>query len=150
MSWIAITLADLDTGAPARLVEALRTRALAVSQDDPAPQMILDVIAEVRRKIASNRRNSWNYDPATVPASLRRLTIDLVIFELKGRLAIALSEDERARQKRHERTLDRIADGTDAIDSPDTEAAPATQSASGTPTISTDGAAARRQRREGL
>ena len=150
MNWITITLDDLSTAAPGKLVEALRTKALAVAQDDPAPQMILDIVAEVRRKIASNRKNLWNFDPATIPASLKRLTIDLVIFELKGRLQIELTEDERNKQRRHERTLDRIADGTDAIDSADTPAAPATQSGTGTPTISTTGAAERRSARSGL
>lgn len=150
MNWITLELAELNTGAPAKLVTALRTRALAEGQDDPAPQMILDVVAKVRRKIASNRKNSWNFDPATVPASLRRLTIDLVIFELKGRLGVELTEDERTKQKQHETDLNRIADGTDAIDAADTPIEPATQSASGTPTISTAGADARREQRRGL
>lgn len=150
MNWTPITPDDLNDSAVAQLVVALRTRALADDQDDPAPRIIADTVREVRRKIASNRQNKTDADTATVPASLRRLTVDLVLFELKGRLQIELNEDERAKLKAHGRTLDRIASGEDVIDEADAPAAPAVQGTGGSPKISHAGADKRRRRRKGL
>lgn len=148
--WIPITVADLEDSKVAKLVTALRTKALASGQTDPAPRVIASVITDVRRKIASCRTNLVDADETTIPASLLPLATDLIIFRLKGRLEIPLTEDERNSQRAHTDTLNRISACDDVIDQPDTPAAPAVESTSGTPRISNAGALTRRARRSGL
>lgn len=147
--WISISLETLYEASIAALVDACSERAKADGQDDRAPGIIAGVIAEVRRKIASCKTNTLDSDETKIPASLRDLTVDLILFRLKKALGIALEEDERKALERHERNLDRIAACTDVIDQPDDEATPETQSASGTPSATECRAQTRRRRRSG-
>lgn len=148
--WVPITVADLEDTTVAKLVTALRTKALADGQTDPSVRIIADVVLEVRRKIASCRNNRVDTDETSVPGSLKRLCADLILFELKGRLLQPLTDDERNKLRKHTDTLNRIASCEDVIEQPDTGEVPAMQSTAGTPSIDTDGADARRARRSGL
>lgn len=150
--WIPITLADLEDAKVAKLVTALRTKALATvpAQTDPSPRITQSVITDIRRKIASCASNRVDADETTIPASLLPLATDLIIFRLKNRLEIELTQDERDNRSAHEATLNRIAACTDVIDQPDTPATPLVEAVSGAPSMSTDRAEARRARRSGL
>lgn len=148
--WIPVTLSDLEDSKVAKLVTALRTKALAVGQTDPSVRVIASVVTDIRRKIASCRMNRTDADETTIPASLLPLATDLIIFRLKNRLEIPLTEDERNSQRSYESTLNRIAACDDVIEQPDDAETPAVESTSGTPSISNAGAVARRARRSGL
>lgn len=148
--WISISVEDLEDAKVAALVTALRTKALGDSQDDPSERIIQDIVTDLRRKIASCRNNQVDSDESTIPASLKPLACDLIVYRLKNRLEIELTEDERAIRRSHERTLDRIASCEDVIEQPDTSAVPAVQSTAGTPSIDNTAAACRREKRSGL
>ncbi len=149
MRWIPVSLADLEDTKVAKLVTALRTKALGAGQTDPSPRIIESVVTDVRRKIASCASNRVDTDGATIPASLLPLTTDLIIFRLKNRLEIELTQDERDNLRSHTETLNRIAACTDVVESPDDAGVPAVEATSGTPSMSNARAAARRARRSG-
>lgn len=149
-NWISISQEDLEDRKVAALMDALRTKALAVGQTDPAPRIIQSVIDNIRRKIASCASNRLDEDVTTIPASLKDLAVDLITADLKGRLEISLTEDERSAIASHKSDLNRIAACTDVVEEPDTPIDAEVQAVSGTPRISTDRQANRRALRSGL
>lgn len=148
--WIPVTLGDLEDTKVAKLVTALRTKALAVGQTDPSPRVIQSVVTDIRRKIASCRSNRVDADETTIPASLLTLATDMIIARLKGRLEIELTQFENDQLSRHDTTLNRIASCTDVVDQPDDSVEPETQATAGTPSISNCRREQRNARRSGL
>lgn len=138
MNWIPITLANLEDAKLAKLVTALRTKALKETppQDDPTPRVTQKVVDRIRRKIASNRRNRLDADTTTIPKGLLDMGVDFVLAELKGRLEMTLTPEEVERIARHETDLNRIASGTDVVEQPDDAIDADVQETSGSPTIS--------------
>jgi hypothetical protein len=98
MSWITLDTDSLYTGKAAPLIDQLREAALANGQSDPAPAVIQSVVDRVRAEIASCRNNRVDADAATVPASLRSLTLRLIVWEMQSRVnvfnAVAPSEQD--------------------------------------------------------
>lgn len=133
--WTVITPDDLADAKVAALVTALRSAALGEGQTDPTPRLTQTVVDQVRRKIASHATNRLDANPAAVPAGLKDLVAELVLFALKNRLEIALTEDERDRNRNYLRDLDRIAAGTDVVEQPDDAIPAPVQSTAGTPAI---------------
>lgn len=119
-NWVSITIDDIEDSKVAKLVTALRTRALADDQDDPTPELTQRVVDEVRRKIASNTSNRLDEDVTTVPKGLKSMVTELVYFKLKGRLNKSLTSDEKEDKRQYERELNRIAEGKDVVEQPDT------------------------------
>jgi hypothetical protein len=116
-NWIAITQSDLEDAKVAALVDALRTSALATGQTDPAPRVIADVVTEMRGQIGNHNR--VDSDATKIPASLKPIAVLLILFALKNRLEIALTEDERTEQRRCHEQLNRIEDGKRQVETPD-------------------------------
>lgn len=148
-NWKAVTVEDLNDTKVAKLVTALRTKALAAGQTDPSPRVIASVVTDIRRKVASCRTNRVDSDVTKIPASLLPLATDLIIARLKGRLEIELTKFEDDQLARHDATLNRIASCTDVIEQPDDAIAPEVESTAGTPSITT-GRREERLRRAGL
>jgi len=119
-NWVSITVDDLNDAKVSKLVDALRTKALADGQDDPTPRITQQVVDEVRRKIASNTSNRLDEDQTTIPKGLKALVVDLIYYELMGRLRLSLKKEEEEDKRRFERELNRIADGKDVVEQPDT------------------------------
>jgi len=118
-NWITITDADLVDHKVAALVNALKTAALADEQGDPTPGLLQAVVDRVRRKVASCPSNRLDADPAKVPAGLKTLTLDLLVFALKNRLEMELSDAEKEQLRTHERDLSAIAACREAVEQPD-------------------------------
>lgn len=151
MSWISITVGNLEDAKVAALVTALREAALGDAQTDPTERIIQGVVNDVRRRVASCRSNQLDEDTTTIPESLRDLTVDLIIARMKGRLpGQKLTDDEVRNIERHDRTLERIAGCLEVVDQPDTAIDPEVQATSGTPSIDNCRMADRRARRAGL
>lgn len=150
MSWISITVENLEDAKVAALVTALRSAALGEDQTDPTQRITQGVINDIRRRIASCPSNQLDEDTTTIPESLRDLAVDLILARMKARLNRSLSDEERWQIERHDRTLERIASCREAIDAPDTAIPPPVQATSGTPSISNRRAEERRARRSGL
>lgn len=123
-NWISITTATLYEARVAALVDACSGAAKATGQADRAAGLIQGVVDLVRRKVGSNPDNTVDSDETTIPKGLRDLTVDLIIFRLKGAIEEPLSEDEQKLRGEHERTLNRVADGKDKVDQPDVPATP--------------------------
>ena len=119
MSWIAITKATLYDSKAAALIDACDTAALGTGQTDRTSGIIQGVVDDLRRKVASCRRNLLDADATTIPQGLRNLAVDVVIGRLKVALELDLSEDERRTLAQHERDLNRVANGDDVVDQPD-------------------------------
>ena len=85
-----------------------------------AAGIIQSTVNEVRRNIASHQRNQLDANTANIPMGLRDLAVDIIVARLKTALEIDLSEDERKNLDRRYKTLERIADGKEVVDAPDT------------------------------
>jgi hypothetical protein len=149
-NWVTVSEDDLNDTKVAKLVTALRTKALAAGQTDPSERVIASVVTDIRRKIASCRNNQVDADLTTIPASLVPLATDMILARLKGRLELELTKFEEDQLSTHRETLNRIAACTDVVEQPDAAIAAPTQSTAGTPSISDTRATERRARRSGL
>jgi|APCry1669193181_1035450.scaffolds.fasta_scaffold05387_3 hypothetical protein len=119
MAWISITKATLYDAKAAALIDACDTAVLGAGQTDRSTGIIQSVVDDLRRKVASCRRNQLDADTTTIPQGLRNLAVDLIIARLKVALELDLSEDERRTLAQHERDLNRVANGEDVVDQPD-------------------------------
>ena len=119
MPWISITKATLYDSKAAALIDACDAAALGAGQTDRTTGIIQGVVDDLRRKVASCRRNLLDADATTIPQGLRNLAVDVIIGRLKVALELDLSEDERQTLARHERDLNRVANGDDVVDQPD-------------------------------
>lgn len=152
MNWLPITLADLEDAKLAKLVTALREKALKATppQSDPTPRVTQKVVDRIRRKIASCANNQLDADATTIPAGLLGMGVDFILAELKGRLELALTDDERKRLDRHETDLNRIAECKEVVEQPDDAIDAPVQATSGTPSITEGRREANRAARTGL
>lgn len=141
-NWIPITVADLEDAKIAKLVTALREKALKGGQTDPTPRLTQKVVDRIRRKIANNLKNRLDADTAKIPKGLLWLGTILVLAEMKGRLEMALTNDENKAVDRADAELDKIAGGQ-VVEEPDDPIDAPVQAMAGHPTI-TEG---RRERR---
>lgn len=137
MSWISLTVADLQEAKVAALIDACSTAAKATGQEDRAAGLIQGVVNEIRRKVASCASNRVDEDTAKIPEGLRDLAVDMIIARLKKAIELSLTQDEREALARAERTLTRIADCKEVVDSPDDPITPETEAPQASPSFGT-------------
>lgn len=118
-NWIPITIDNLYDTEVAALVDACRSAALATGQTDPAPRDIQSCIDRIRAECAGCRTNNVDADLTTIPKSLLDLACRMIVRKLKGRLKIALDDDERKQWTSDESYLVRISHCEVPIDLPD-------------------------------
>lgn len=132
MNWITITTNDLNDYLPAALLKALRTKALAVGQADPVPELLGEVITQVRTTLAS-AGYPLEATPDSVPAVLKTpvafLTIALAQTRLPG---LALTTEQRAQVADAKAMLTRISRRDVAIEAPTTPDTTSLSTPSGT------------------
>jgi hypothetical protein len=116
-NWIVITQADLYNSKAAALIDAANSSSLGAGQTDRITGVIADVTLEVRRRVA--KCNQLDQNTAAIPGGLKPLAVDLIFCRLKTALEMELTEDERLSLKQRELQLDRIADGRDVVEPPD-------------------------------
>lgn len=109
MRWTAITVDDLNDTKVAALVNALRTAALAVGQDDPSDEIIANVVARIRAEVAGCKTNVLDADTTKIPGDLKSLACRMVVREMQSRLQEPLNEDERAEKRDDLEYLRRIS-----------------------------------------
>lgn len=117
-NWIVLAKADLYNSKVAALIDAADSISLGLGQADRTTGLLAEVTLEIRRRVSKS--NQLDQNPAAIPAGLKPLAIDLVYCRLKNALELALTDDERLFLKQRELQLDRIADGRDVIEPPDT------------------------------
>lgn len=135
-NWIPITIEDLEDSKIAKLVTALRTKALKASppQTDPAPRHIQNVVNRIRRKVANKGKYKLDADETKIPKSLLKTAVTLVIVELKGRLEMALTTDDNRALDLAEAELDKIAAG-ESVEEPDNPIQAPVQDTAGSPSV---------------
>lgn len=141
VSWITLTVAQLDTAKAAALVDALQSAALGVGQADPLPEIITSVTARIRMEIAAGGRTVLDADASKLPPSLKSLGLRMVLREGQSRLnaagALPLADDEKEEWRQDVRFLERIAKGEITVEASDNpEATPVVQAAVASPMIS--------------
>jgi hypothetical protein len=96
MSWITITLSDLLTKWASPEVEAAQTAATATDQPDPVPDVITQVVREVRGYVAACGKNTLGAGE-TIPDELLGAALSRIRFECATRLpgGPLMDEDRR-------------------------------------------------------
>ncbi|MDE2107253.1 MAG: hypothetical protein KGL39_59195 [Patescibacteria group bacterium] len=117
-NWIAIAKADLYNSKAAALIDAADSVQLGVGQTDRTTGVIADVTLEIRRRVG--KEYAVDADPTKIPGGLKPLAVDLIYCRLKIALEQELSPAELQMLARRERELDRISDGKDVVEAPDT------------------------------
>jgi hypothetical protein len=135
-NWIPITVENLEDAKLAKLVTALRERALKAvpAQTDPTPRLTQKVVDRIRRKIANNKSNRLDSDITKIPKGLLGTAVTLILAEMKGRLEMALTTDENKAVDRADAELAKVADG-EAVEEPDDPIDAPVQQSAGRPLI---------------
>lgn len=120
MSWIALTVADLEDARAAELVAALREEALGDGQTDPFPRLAQMVVDEVRRCIAYCTSTPLDADATTIPAGLKELVVAKLVRVMKARLLQPLSDDEKDAERLYQKRLEQLTRCEWPVDAPST------------------------------
>jgi hypothetical protein len=140
VSWITITLADLNDARVAELIDALRKEELGAGQGDPMPRRIQTVVDEIRRCIRFGNA-LLDADTAKIPAGLKDLAVEKIVRGLKGRLLLPLTDDEKEAEKLYQRRLEQLTKGEWPVDTTDNPEATPTVSKSAASQVIKSGAA---------
>lgn len=109
VTWIQVTLADLQDARAGPLVLAMQQTALASGQTSPVPRIIADASEEVLGAIGFSGRylmdaSYGTVTPNVIPPNLKRMVVEKICRIFKGRLNMALLpqevEEERVYQDR--------------------------------------------------
>lgn len=97
MSWITLSEADVITKLSGPEIAAMKTAALQALQVNPLPEVIRQVVLEIRGYVAACERNTLGAGQ-TIPDELLGAAISRIRFELATRLPVTslLTEDRRS------------------------------------------------------
>lgn len=135
-NWISITTDTLYEARIAALVVACSSAAKAEGQDDRAAGIIQGVVDEIRNAVATCSSNRVDDDVTTIPKSLRRVAVVMILTQLSGAIQDPLTEDERAELRSVERKLAMVAACKLKVEQPDTPIAPPVEGGTEIETIS--------------
>jgi len=138
MSWIAITIDTLYEAKIAALIDACDSAALGSGQSNRSAGIIQGVVNEIRNAVATCTQNQVDSDTTKIPASLRDLSVDLIIARLKSAIELAQTEDERANLTERHRQLRDIAACKLVVDQPDNPVEPEVQGGGAVTLVSED------------
>lgn len=96
MSWITIAESDVITKLSGPEIAAMKSAALQAAQVNPLPEVIDQVVREIRAYVAGCSKNTLG-DGSTIPDELLGAAVSRIRFELATRLPVAslLTEDRR-------------------------------------------------------
>lgn len=116
--WTEITEDLVKTRLAGAEVTALQTAALAAGQTDPLPEIVTQVVDEVRGYIAAG--GFGLEEGAKVPSKLVSATLAVIRYRLATRLPARslLTEERKAENDAAIRLLERVADGKFAVEEP--------------------------------
>jgi phage gp36-like protein len=133
MAWISITTSDVQTRLTGPELSATQQVALASGQTNPLPEIIEQVVDEIRGYIAAYGGNTLG-SGTTIPQKLLGAALAMIRYRLATRLPVrSLLTQERVDENREAiRLLERVADGGFRIEEPteadtETHAAPSPQ-----------------------
>ena len=85
MAWITLSTEDIRSRLAAAELSALSSAALAEGQSDPLPEVITQVVDQIRGSIAGNQQNTLG-PSGTLPERLKSAALNIIRFELATRL----------------------------------------------------------------
>jgi hypothetical protein len=132
-NWISITKASLYDSKAAALIDAADSVQLGAGQVARSTDVIADVVAEIRRKVA--RVTVLDQDITKIPGGLKNCAVDIIVARLKIALEQDLTQDERDGLKRRDQELRDVRDGKDFVDPPDNPATEAFEQAQPAPSF---------------
>jgi phage gp36-like protein len=120
MAWIAITESDVKTRLAGAELSALQTAALASGQSDPLPELIAQVVDEVRGYIAAGGFTLG--EGTVVPQKLKSATLAIIRYRVATRLpAKSFLNEDRVREYQDAiRLLEQVARGQFVVEEPTT------------------------------
>lgn len=127
MAWITITENDVKTRLAGAELSAYTTAARASGQANPLPEIIEQVVDEVRGYIAANKSNQLGAG-MTIPQKLLRATLNMIRYQLITRLPISISAERKDDNDKAVALMQQVATGKFAVEEPvdaDTELIPA-------------------------
>lgn len=132
MSWITLNEAGVLTKLAGPELAALKTAALGTGQPNPLPEVITQVVREVRGYVAANLRNVLG-EADTIPDELAAAALARIRYELATRLPVAslLTEARREANRDAIALLARVARGEFLVVPPETEGEQAVDPLSG-------------------
>lgn len=138
-NWITLTAAHLNDYQVAKVVVALRTKALAAGQADPFTIVMPDIVARIRAEVRGCASNKVSNDPLTIPPDLKAHAIYLIIEAMQSRLpGLFLSKDMKTLIADAKDYLKRVSKCEVPIGAPsEPETTATTQPASSSPKICT-------------
>lgn len=122
MAWISITASDVQTKLAGPELSAVQQVALAQGQVNPLPEIVSQVVDEIRGYIAAHRANKLGAGE-TIPEKLMSAALAIIRYRLATRLPVkSLLTQERVNENDAAiRLLERVADGRFAIEEPEDE-----------------------------
>lgn len=126
MTWITLSLTDLNDYLVGAQVAALNSSALASGQSARFTNIMTDMVNRIRVKIESCPRNYVSATPLTIPPEVKWIACYLIIEALQSAIpGLQLTEDQRNQIAKANAQLDRIAECKDAVSIPDDPLVPA-------------------------
>jgi phage gp36-like protein len=118
MAWQTVTDSDIVTRLAGAEIDALRETALADDQSDPVPEIVDQVVEEVRGYVAAGGYTLGA--GATIPGKLLSAALAICRFRAATRLPTEafLTESRKTEYRDAVRLLERVADGKFAIEEP--------------------------------
>jgi phage gp36-like protein len=118
MAWQTISDSDIATRLAGPEVDALRETALADGQSDPVPEIVGQVVDEVRGYVAAGGYTLGA--GATIPGKLLGASLAIARYRCATRLPgeSFLSDSRKEEYRDAIRLLERVADGKFAIEEP--------------------------------
>lgn len=122
MPWIQILESDVQTRLAGAELTAFKTLALSAGQGNPLPDIITQVVQEVRGFVAACAANSLDADETRIPSKLLARAVDMVVYRLLTRLPVKVSDERKDLNRSAEALMRQVAACDFAVDATDNPA----------------------------
>ncbi len=121
VAWIQIVIADLQNSRSGPLVVGFQTTALAPGQSDPVPAVISQVTEEILGVMGFSGRYTMDASygtvtPNVIPPNLKDLAVEKIARKLKGRLNMALTNQELDEERTYQHRISALREGRWPVD----------------------------------
>lgn len=121
VTWVQITLADLQNSRAAALVQGFTSTSLAGGQSSPVPAIIAQITEEVLGVMGFSGRYTMDasygtVSPNVLPPNLKQLAVDKICRILKGRLQMTLLAQEVDEENTYQHRLRDLRAGNWPVD----------------------------------
>lgn len=117
MAWITITEDDIKTRLAGAELSAYTSAARASGQGNPLPEIITQVVSEIRGYIAACERNTLSVGEM-IPDKLLGAALAMIRYRLVTRLPLSVSDERKQEYTDAIRLLERVADCKFMVEEP--------------------------------